>query len=77
MDKKSKGKKLLGPYKGTVSGVTNNEATIEDRLEGKDHRNSIDFTGCLIIVPDNAPASHEDFAYITHCTKESEAVGED
>jgi len=52
-DKKTNGKKLIGPLNGTVVGVSTNEAMIEDRLEGLDRRNSICFTGELFVSRDN------------------------
>ena len=47
-----KGNPLSGPYYGTVTGISANDALIEDRREGHTHRNSADFTGFLIVKPD-------------------------
>lgn len=46
-------RKKVGPYYGTVKGLTTNQALIEDRLEGYTHRNSIDYNGSLIVEPDD------------------------
>ena len=64
LDKASHGKKLEGPFTGIVSGVTTNGAAIEDRLEGKTHRNSVQFTGCLIVQRDSS--TREDFPWLEH-----------
>lgn len=53
LDKKSHGRKLDGPYFGKVNGITDNSAMIEDRLEGNTGRNSVRFTGQLIVQPDH------------------------
>lgn len=50
--------RLEGPYTGVVAGLSNNAAAIEDRLEGHTRRDSVEFTGDLIIVPDDG--SRED-----------------
>jgi len=59
LDRASHGKKLEGPFTGVVSGVTTNGAAIEDRLEGNTHRNSVKFTGCLIVRRDSSTREDE------------------
>jgi hypothetical protein len=68
LDRQSHGKKLTGPYFGTVMGLTTNYALIEDRLEGTTHRNSVSFTGMLIIQPDRRVA--EEYVSYLHATIE-------
>lgn len=55
-----------GPFTGIVTGLSSNEAAIYDRLEGHDHRNSIEFTGTLIIKPDDN-SSLDEWACEEHC----------
>lgn len=57
--------RLEGPYTGIVEAVTTNEAIIEDRLEGCNHRHAISFTGELIIKPDDGSRMDE-FANADH-----------
>ena len=64
LDRASHGRKLEGPFMGVVSGVTTNGAAVEDRLEGKTHRNSVQFTGCLIVQRDSS--TREDFPWLEH-----------
>jgi len=64
-DKRSGGQKLDGPFTGTVEGVSNNEAMIEDRLEGLNHRNSVSSTGELFVLNDETLQIHE--PAIIHC----------
>ena len=64
LDKKSGGRKLDGPYTGTVMGCTTNEADIYDRVEGLDHRNSIQFTGGLIVKPDDC--IYDEYPWVNH-----------
>jgi len=53
LDRKSDGHKLIGPFFGTVKGISNNEAMIEDGLEGCTHKDLINFTGFLIVESDD------------------------
>jgi len=65
-DRKSSGGKLDGPFTGTVEGCSNNEAMIEDRLEGFNHRNSVASTGSLFVKDDDTFQIYD--AAIIHCT---------
>ena len=56
-----------GPYTGIVRGATNNGSQVEDRAEGLTHRNSVSFTGCLIIEPDDG--APEETAWLSKCEK--------
>lgn len=53
LDRKSHGHKLEGPFYGIVMGLSNNEAMIEDREEGHTAKDSIDYTGYLIVKLQN------------------------
>jgi len=53
LDRKSKGRKITGCYTGIVQGCTDNQALIEDELEGYSEKDPIMFTGSLIIKPDD------------------------
>jgi hypothetical protein len=56
-----------GPFTGIVRGATNNGSQVEDRAEGLTHRNSVSFTGELIIEPDDG--SPEETAWLGKCEK--------
>ncbi len=65
LDKANHGKKLDGPFTGVVRGVTSNGALVQDRLEGNTGRNSVKFTGQLIVLRDHT-TSQEDYVEERH-----------